>query len=283
MSKAAFKMLSISERLSIGVFCGLILAMLPTISAVGEQPANPRERVTIPLNPLPFDLGGYLRRPGNSGPFPAVIILPACGVFMNSVDQGWGETLASWGYVALTLDIFTSRGIEGVKTCLHPAHPDATDDVRRGWDWLAARKYVDRNRIFLIGFGRGGSVVLSAVERTAEFKTKHSLRGAAAFYPACNSEKGVMTVSTLVVVGALDAMEVDACRKMAQGENEIGLSRQKSDGVSIQFIALPNAYSGFDLPTFKKPVDVQGLHLEFSQSATEQSKTLLREFLQSLQ
>jgi dienelactone hydrolase len=202
---------------------------------------------------------------------------------MNSVDQGWGETLASWGYVALTLDVFTPRGIKGGKTCLYPAPPEIAEDVYRGLDLLAARKDVDRNRIFLVGFGRGGSVALSAVERDGvEAKAKRRFRGAAAFYPACADDKGVMTVSTLVVIGALDTKEFDACRKMVQGEDDIGISRQNGDGIPIQFAALPNAYSGFDMPAFQNPVDVRGFHLEFSRSATEQSRNILRKFLQSL-
>lgn len=277
------KTLSFLAKLSIVVFCVLLLASVPSGSLAEEKQSTVLpEHVTIPLNPLPFDLRGQLRRPHGGGPFPAVLVLPACGAFLTSVDQAWGATLASWGYVALTLDVFTSRGIKGGTTCLYPA-PEAVEDVRRGRDWLAARKYVDRNRIFLVGFGRGGSIVLSSVERTNyDSKAEHRVQGAAAFYPACNNEKGAMAVSTLVVVGALDELELKTCRKMAQGEDEIGLSRQKGDGVPIQLVALPNAYSGFDLPTFHKPVEIREFHFEFSQSATEQSKVLLQHFLRSL-
>ena len=181
-----------------------------------------------------------------------MIILPACGVFMNSVDQGWGQTLASWGYVALTLDIFTSRGIEGVKTCLHPAQSSFNRRCSSRMEiGLAREKYVDRNRIFLMPVsGRVSSVVLSAVERAAEVKAEHSFRGAAAFYPACNSEKGVMTVSTLVVVGALNAMEANACRKDGAGrKRDRSFSTKGAMVISVRFTALTtNAYSGFDLP-----------------------------------
>jgi dienelactone hydrolase len=191
--------------------------------------------------------------------------------------------MASWGYIAVTLDVFTPRGIKGGKTCLYPAPPEITVDVYRGLDFLTARKDVDRNRIFLVGFGRGGSVALSAVERGGiEAKAKHQFRGAAAFYPSCKGENGVMTVATLVVIGGRDTKEFDACRKMVQQEDDIGISRQRGDGVPIQFAALPDAYSGFDLPAFQKPVDVRGVHLEFSQSATDQSRNALRKFLASL-
>jgi hypothetical protein len=81
-------------------------------SAGAAQPlAGEVEEVQIPLNPLPFDLKGYLRRPNGAGPFPAVVLVPSCGRFGSSVDRDWGEALSSWGYVALTLDIFTAHGM----------------------------------------------------------------------------------------------------------------------------------------------------------------------------
>jgi dienelactone hydrolase len=275
----------IPVKLSRAIGCILsLLALLSSAPLVAGQrsPSRP-EKVTIPLAHLPFDLKGDLRRPDGGGPFPAVILLPACGAFMNSVDEGWAETLTSWGYIALTLDVFSPRGIQGGRTCLYPAPPETAEDVYRALDSLAARKDVDRSRIILVGFGRGGSVALSAVERGGtEARATRRFRGAAAFYPACGAEKGVMTIPTLIVVGALDTRALEACRKMAQGKDDVGISRQSGDGIPIEFVALPEAYAGFDTPAFQKPIDVRGFHLEFSQSATDQSRNVLREFLQSL-
>src|SRR5689334_22574589 len=98
----------------------LVIAILSTIlsqstvfavSRAQDMSAKPAESVRIPLTPLPFDLTGYLRRPNGPGPFPGVVLIPACGRFGDSVDRTWGETLSSWGYVALTLDIFTAHGM----------------------------------------------------------------------------------------------------------------------------------------------------------------------------
>jgi hypothetical protein len=45
---------------------------------------------------------------------------------------------------------------------------------------------------------------------------------------------------------------------------------------------MADAYAGFDLPMFQKPADVEGYHIEYSQSATDQAKETLRQFLQSM-
>jgi hypothetical protein len=81
-------------------------------------------------------------------------------------------------------------------------------------------------------------------------------------------------------MGARDA-KLEACRKLAEGEDDMGISRQRGAGAAIRLVVLPDAHSGFDLPAFQKGVDVDGLHIEYSKAATEQSKDLLRQFLAS--
>ena len=248
-----------------------------------ESSAKPAEIVEIPLNPLPFVLSGSLRRPDGEGPFPAVILLPACGHLAGSVDQVWGQALLAWGYVTLTLDVFTPRGVVGQKTCLYPAPPGLAEDVYRGLNVLAARKFVDQKHVFVVGFGRSSSLVFAAVERDGVERTaKRRFRGAIAFYPpGCGAVKGVMTVATLIIAGARDPA-LEACRNLAEGKDDMGISRQPGAGVPIELAIMADAYAGFDLPMFKKPADVEGYHIEYSQSATDQAKETLRQFLQSM-
>lgn len=247
-----------------------------------EQPlTKPTEAVEIPLNPLPFVLKGILRHPEGGERFPAVVLLPACGRFADSVDQIWGQTLSSWGYVALTLDVFTPRGIVGQNTCLYPAPPEFAEDAYRGLNLLAARKDVDPTHIFVIGFGRGGSLAFAAVERDGiERNARRKFRGAVAFYPPCSDDKGVMAVATMVVVGARE-QQLDGCRRMAEGTDDNGISRRRGASAPIRLAIVTDAYAGFDLPFFEKPLDVRGYHIEYSKSATDQAKGQLREFLES--
>jgi dienelactone hydrolase len=259
----------------------MLFAMGPGSPTAAEQAASRAEEVLIPLNPLPFDVKGYLRRPEGAGPFPGVILIPACDRLLSVADQNWGATLSSWGYVALTLDVFTPHSVPGQETCIYPAPPELADDVYRGLDLLVARKLVDPERVFVLGFGRGGSLVFAAVDRGGIVqRAKHKFRAAIAFYPPCGDVKGVMTVPTLVIIGARDG-KLDACRKLAEGEDDMGISRQRGEGAPIRLVVLPDAYSGFDLPAFQNPADLRGQHVEYSKAATEQSKDLLRQFLQS--
>jgi dienelactone hydrolase len=241
------------------------------------------EEVQIPLNPLPFDLKGYLRRPNGAGPFPGVVLVPACSRLGSSADQGWGETLSSWGYVTLTLDIFTAHDIPGQTTCLYSARPELAEDAYRGLDLLIERKLVDARRVLIVGFGRGGSLAFAAVGRDGPIRNaKHKFSAAVAFYPPCGDVKGVMAVPTLVIVGARDERTLDGCRRMAAGEDDMGISRRPDAGAPIQLIVMSDAYAGFDVPAFQKPVDMLGLHFEYSKQATDEAKDVLRQFLQTI-
>jgi len=280
--------------MSRGRLASLAMAALASIAAsliatglgsagAAQSSASGVEELQIPLNPLPFDLHGYLRRPNGTGPFPGVVLVPACGRFADSVDQNWGETLSSWGYVALTLDIFTAHGMPGQTTCLYSANPELAEDTYRGLNLLVARKLVDPRRVFIIGFGRGGSLAFGAVGRDGIMRNaKHKFRAAVALYPPCGDVKGVMAVPTLVIVGARDEPTVDDCRKMAAGEDDMGISRQPGAGAPIQLVVLPGAYAGFDLPLFQESVEVRGLHIEYSKAATDEAKEVLRQFLQTI-
>jgi dienelactone hydrolase len=266
----------------------LVIATLSLSSACAplradESSAQPAEFVEIPLNPLPFVLNGSLRRPDGEGPFPAVVLLPACGHLASSVDQVWGQALLSWGYVTLTLDVFTPRGVVGKKICMSAAPPGLAEDAYRALNVLAARKYVDHKHIFVIGFGRSSALVFAAVERDGvERAARRRFRGAVAFYPpGCGAVKGDMTEAVLIIAGARDAA-LESCRNLAEGRDDMGISRQRGAGVPIELAIMASAYAGFDLPEFQKPVDVHGYHIEYSQSATDQAKATLQKFLQTL-
>jgi dienelactone hydrolase len=260
----------------------LVMASLGGIGAA-EPLSNRAEEVQIPLNPLPFEVKGYLRRPNGAGPFPGVVIVPPCDRFVSIDDRNWGETLASWGFAALTLDVFTAHGIVGSHTCIQPMSPQLAEDLYRGLDLLVARKLVDPERVAVLGFGRGGSLVFAAVDPEGTMKgAKHKFRAAIAFYPSCGDTKGVMTAPTLVLAGERDEAGLDPCRKMAAGEDDMGISRPRGAGAQVRLVVLPDAYAGFDLPPVSKAADIRGVHLEYSKAATDSSRDVVRQFLQSM-
>jgi dienelactone hydrolase len=244
----------------------------------------PAELVQIPVSPLPFSLQGLLRRPAGIAHPPAVVLLPACDQDAKPTDEDWGARISSWGYLTLTIDGFGPRGI---KNCGSAAYANAFElvlDPYRSLKFLIQKRFVDAKRTAVVGFGAGASQTLAAVERGAtEKSSEHKFRAAAAFYPPCGYFKGIMTVPTLVLIGGRDdRARADACRKMAAGEDDMGISRQKSDGAPVELIVYPDAPFAFGLPGLKTASQHPGSQAAFNQSAADQSSETLREFLHSI-
>jgi dienelactone hydrolase len=80
----------------------------------------------------------------------------------------------------------------------------------------------------------------------------------------------------------LDWTPAEDCRKLAAGQNDLGISTQKGEGSPIQLIVYPGAYHAFDIPTLHRPINYFGHRMEFNQSVTDQSSEALHKFFQSV-
>jgi dienelactone hydrolase len=224
-------------------------------------------------------LQGYLRQ-GNTGvPSPAVVLLHGCNGNWQRLDQRWGKRIASWGYATLTVDSFGPRGIRN--TCSSGAPVDLAFDAYRALDFLVRQPSVDPARVVAMGFSQGGWLTLTSVEHgIIEQTVQNKFRAAVAFYPPCLGFKGNMTVPVLILIGELDDWTpAKECRNMVDGRDDWGISRRKGEGIPTRLIVYPHAYHGFDATNLKAPSEILGHHLEFNQSATDQSITAVHEFL----
>ncbi|MBA2397622.1 MAG: dienelactone hydrolase family protein [Bradyrhizobium sp.] len=223
-------------------------------------------------------LQGYLRQPGHAGPSPAVVLLHSCNGNWARIDERWGKRIASRGYVALTVDSFGPRGL---KDCGDSPQNDLALDGYRALNFLTRDPLVDPARVAVRGFANGGRLALMSVERgPVERASPNKFRAAIAFYPPCGHFKGDMTVPTLILIGERDDVTpAEECRKMVDGRDGWGISRQKDRGAPVKLIIYPGAYHSFDARNLSTPVERSGHHHEFNQSVTDQSTGALREFL----
>jgi dienelactone hydrolase len=266
------------------IYRGLCLSS-PLLCSDDQRPLTPAEAVEfdgMSITSRPLTLRGYLRRPDTPGPSPAVVLLHGCGGFPEPLDEIWGVRIAAWGYVTLTVDSFGPRGLKN--TCRGAMTADMAFDPYQALKFLSRQQFVDPRRIIVVGFSQGGLLSLSSVERgLVENVAENKFVAAAAFYPVCRAVKGPMTVPTLILTGESDDWTpADACHKLANGEDELGMSRQKGEGTPIRLIVYPNAYHGFDLSNLRAPITYFGHHLEYNKEATDQASDALREFLKSM-
>jgi len=266
----------VKNRAKIAAFIAAFLTGNPVACLAAEAPPIIAE-IESPLA-SPHPLQGYLRQSGSAGPSPAVVLLHSCNGNWGRLDERWGKRIASWGYVTLTVDSFGPRGL---KSCGDSASDRLALDAYRALNFLVNASFVDPARVAVLGFAQGGRMALMSVEHGAiEQTSSNKFAAAVAFYPPCRWFRGDVTVPTLILIGERDDLTpAAACRDMVDGRDEMGMSRQRHEGAPIKLIVYPGAYHGFDAPNLETPVKLSEHHLEFNQSATDQSIVAVREFL----
>jgi dienelactone hydrolase len=228
-------------------------------------PAAAEELVRFPSAGQGDPVQGYLTRPKGNGPFPAVVLLHTC-LGLPEARASIGERIATWGYVALFVDDFATRGLK--ETCavdFKQALPNAYGALA----YLSRIPYVDPARIAAVGFSQGGDAALRIA--SGEGSEGTSFRAAAAFYPPCANLAGAtLEIPTLILVGAKD--EVTPAADCAR------LMKQQTPGMA-KLVVYPGAAHAFDLPEFGVGTRIMGMLLAYDRNAAQRSWGELRGFL----
>ena len=128
------------------------------------QQQRARERGETPGNPSDA-IEGYLSRPVEPGPFPAVVYLHGCSGLLDNTRTRMAELLTGWGYVSLLVDSFATRGIEHACDAETVIRLDVLRarqrDALGALSYLAKLPFVDPRRIAVVGSSQGGIVVYS--------------------------------------------------------------------------------------------------------------------------
>ena len=219
------------------------------------------------------DIQGYLTRPKGDGPFPALALLHSC-LGLPADRRAIADRLANWGYVALFVDDFTTRGLK--ETCAVDFGAGIADAFG-ALLYLSKLSYVDARRIGAIGYSQGADAALtiSSSRLAAAFAIPDGLRfkAAAAFYPPCENQAGArLTIPTAILIGALDEVTPAAdCERLAKA--------QPAGGSDLKLIVYPGAAHLFDDPSFDEAKSLLGMRLKYDRAAAERSRSDLREFL----
>lgn len=209
---------------------------------------------------------GTLTMPANGANLPAVVIVHGSGGVTAGRELAWAERLNAWGMAAFVIDSFAPRGIVQTATDQTQLSSMAmAADALNALKLLATHPRIDRSRIAVMGFSKGGSVALyTALEPVRRAVIASELRFAAhvAFYPYCNVR---------YVASALDGSPV----LHLHGDQDDWTPVQpcldwmawfRSKGVSVEDRIYKNAMHGFDSTRAHEYVDeaqqMSACHLE---------------------
>jgi dienelactone hydrolase len=241
----------------LSIFFTLITIALPAL-------ATAPEKVTFPSleESTPTILDGYLYKPtkpadGN----PAIVLAHGCSGMIDDKDRikpgirHWAERFVDKGYVVLAVDSFNPRGDKEV--CTQSNRPilesrERPRDAYGALKYLVAQSFVNKDRVFLMGFSNGATGALYAVEADGKphklaADAKIAFRAALAFYPGCNNANKTrlkFAIPVAIFIGADDDWTPAApCKAL--------IELNKSRGLDAAYFDYPGAYHGFDVPGSK--------------------------------
>lgn len=156
----------------------------------------------------PEPLKGYLCLPAGPGPFPGVLFNHGgVGTIIGGAPRETCEALADAGYAAFSPMRRQTRSVAG--------HPD---DVRAGLDYLLGLPFVDRDRVAMIGFSRGGALTFMAAAAGAPVRAAVIMASAA---PPPQSGFSLTDASKIKVPVLLLVAENDTGSRKTMGQDTL--------------------------------------------------------------
>lgn len=195
---------------------------------------------------------GHLFLPPGGGKVPAVILVHGSGGIYDALLDYWPKKFNEAGIAVYTLDMFGPRGVTSTADDQSQV-PFAADvaDTFNALKLVATHPRIDRNRIAVMGFSRGGTAALRVdMEKIAAgAKLPDGLRFAAVIPTYAGGCTGVFRVVAkpgtfgkapiLFIHGdADDYTPIAPCQDYAK--------KIAATGVPVEFVVIPGAHHKFD-------------------------------------
>ncbi len=148
--------------LIVGIFVSGIAIAIEVIEYKSGTPAGFRQFTTRNYAIDSVTIKAFLTLPDHvQGQVPAMVVVHGSGGVTDSREGEWARRLKEIGVAALVIDSFGPRGISETATDQSKLSFSVNvADALNALKALASDPRIDKNRIGIIGFSKGGSVAL---------------------------------------------------------------------------------------------------------------------------
>lgn len=218
--------------------------MEPTISSPVSFDTEVKESIGFFTN-----IANRTFKPAGTGPFPAVVINHTCGGIKDPHIKQHAQELLSAGYVVLPIDSFGPRGMENCALRILSGSAGVLD-AYAALALLAAQPFVDKNRIYQVGYSWGALVSSWLASPQSAAYARSSLRFTASVsnYGTCTYEDKYQFVLSdsdrplLMLMGAMD-------QEFPPASCFPRLEQLQAAGRPISWHLYPEATHAWDKPT----------------------------------
>jgi dienelactone hydrolase len=261
---------------------GMLIAGCTTGPVMLSAGPGPGDAVSIPVQPVadsripPIPMPGRLLLPDGQGPFPVVILLHGCGgIGRGTTLNAWASRLNGWGYGALIVNSFATRGVTTV--CAPASQPlvtaeDRSGDVINAALFLQTQPRVDPDRIGVIGFSHGGGTAATVVRRTFADLHPGLLKAVVDYYGPCRRPDLYAGVPLLALAGDDDTWGNPA-RTCTDFARAVGPAQP------FAVVTYPDTVHAFDNPALLARSYEEGHPMQYNPTSAANSYERVHAFL----
>lgn len=239
----------VAIRYAAGLFAAALFASAPGPAgpaAFGQGASSGEVHFPTVAQGNPLTLSGHLYRPDGPGPFPAMVLLHACGG-LAPFNLAYGEWLSRSGYVALVVNSFSARhetNICGSEN--NPTPRDVAGDAIGALAYLRGQAFVDGSHVGVLGWSYGGMATLLLSSQAfieAAQPQGDRFQAAVALYPDCRFLAADTTRPLLLLLAGADTWNPPGgCETVAD-------ALQRLDR-PVEWHVYPGAFHAFDEADF---------------------------------
>jgi dienelactone hydrolase len=188
-------------------------------------------------------------KPSGAGPFPAVVLMHTCGGVRNPHIKQHAQELLKAGYVVLAVDSFEPRGVENCATRILSGSAGVAD-AYAALAFLAGKPFVDKSRIFQVGYSWGAivSTMLASPQSATLAGSSQRFAATVSNYSSCSYQDKYQFVLRdsdrpfLMLMGDRDQeLPSASCFPL--------LTEMKTQGSPVEWFVFPGATHSWDKPS----------------------------------